>query len=49
VDSVIIGRALYENRFPCQQFWCWNYKKQVDLDTFSSAELARPEALTPDC
>jgi phosphoribosylformimino-5-aminoimidazole carboxamide ribotide isomerase len=49
VDSVIIGRALYENRFPCQQFWCWNYKKQVDLDTFSSAELAPSEALTPDC
>ncbi|MDI6765944.1 MAG: 1-(5-phosphoribosyl)-5-[(5-phosphoribosylamino)methylideneamino] imidazole-4-carboxamide isomerase [Bacteroidota bacterium] len=21
VDSVIIGRALYENRFPCQQLW----------------------------
>jgi phosphoribosylformimino-5-aminoimidazole carboxamide ribotide isomerase len=21
VDSVIIGRALYENRFPCQKLW----------------------------
>jgi len=21
VDSVVIGRALYENRFPCQQIW----------------------------
>jgi phosphoribosylformimino-5-aminoimidazole carboxamide ribotide isomerase len=21
VDSVIIGRALYENRFPCQKIW----------------------------
>lgn len=39
VDSVIIGRALYENRFPCQQFWCWNYKERVDLDHFTSAKL----------
>lgn len=39
VDSVIIGRALYENRFPCQQFWCWNYKEDVDLDCFSTARL----------
>ena len=39
VDSVIIGRALYENRFPCQQFWCWNYKAEVDLDRFSTAPL----------
>lgn len=21
VDSVVIGRALYENRFPCQGIW----------------------------
>jgi phosphoribosylformimino-5-aminoimidazole carboxamide ribotide isomerase len=21
VDSVVIGRALYENRFPCQEIW----------------------------
>lgn len=39
VDSVIVGRALYENRFPCQQFWCWNYKHAVDLNTYSSAPL----------
>lgn len=39
VDSVIVGRALYENRFPCQQFWCWNYKDDVDLDRFSTARL----------
>ena len=39
VDSVIIGRALYENRFPCQQFWCWNYKEGVDLDEFTTASL----------
>ncbi|MDX1439074.1 MAG: 1-(5-phosphoribosyl)-5-[(5-phosphoribosylamino)methylideneamino] imidazole-4-carboxamide isomerase [Rubricoccaceae bacterium] len=40
VDSVIIGRALYENKFPCQQFWCWHDKEHVDLDHFSSAPLA---------
>lgn len=39
VDSVIIGKALYENRFPCQQFWCWNDKDTVDLDTYSTAAL----------
>lgn len=49
VDSVIIGRALYENRFPCQQFWCWNYKGEVDLDTYSSAELVGPQAIPNDC
>lgn len=40
VDSVIVGRALYENRFPCQQFWCWHKKETVDLDRFSTARLA---------
>lgn len=39
VDSVIIGRALYENSFPCQKFWCWHQKETVDLDQFSSASL----------
>lgn len=50
VDSVIVGRALYENRFPCQQFWCWNYKNEVDLNAYSSAPLVSdiPEK-TPDC
>lgn len=43
VDSVIIGRALYENRFPCQQFWCWNQKETVDLDTYSTARLCPPD------
>ena len=43
VDSVIIGRALYENRFPCQQFWCWNRKEDVDLDRYSTA----PEVSSP--
>lgn len=40
VDSVIVGRALYENRFPCQQFWCWHRKDEIDLDRFSTARLA---------
>jgi phosphoribosylformimino-5-aminoimidazole carboxamide ribotide isomerase len=39
VDSVIVGTALYENRFPCQQFWAWHDKDEVDLDTFSTASL----------
>jgi phosphoribosylformimino-5-aminoimidazole carboxamide ribotide isomerase len=41
VDSVIVGTALYENRFPCQQFWAWHEKDKVDLDTFSTAPLRR--------
>jgi len=40
IDSAIIGRALYENRFPCQQFWCWNQKDSVDLSRFSTAKWA---------
>jgi len=39
VDSVIVGTALYENRFPCQQFWAWNDLDSVDLDTYSTASL----------
>ena len=39
VDSVIVGRALYENKFPCQKIWCWNDLEHVDLDTFSTARL----------
>ena len=39
VDSVIVGTALYENRFSCQQFWAWQDKENVDLDTFSTASL----------
>jgi len=40
VDSVIVGRALYENRFPCQQFWAWHQKEGLDLQQFSTAPLA---------
>jgi phosphoribosylformimino-5-aminoimidazole carboxamide ribotide isomerase len=47
VDSVIVGTALYENRFPCQQFWAWHEKEDVDLDTFSTAPL-RQEPAAPD-
>jgi phosphoribosylformimino-5-aminoimidazole carboxamide ribotide isomerase len=39
VDSVIVARALYENRFPCQRFWCWHDLSQVDLERFSTAPL----------
>lgn len=48
VDSVIVGRALYENAFPCQQFWAWNDLDHVDLDRFSTAPL-KEEALPRDC
>ena len=39
VDSVIVGKALYENRFPCQQFWCWHQKEAVDLDKPTTATV----------
>lgn len=39
VDSVIVGTALYENKFPCQQFWAWHETEEMDLDTFSTAHL----------
>ena len=48
VDSVIVGKALYENAFPCQQFWCWNDKDAVDLDTFSTAPL-RDTSVVDNC
>jgi phosphoribosylformimino-5-aminoimidazole carboxamide ribotide isomerase len=38
VDSVIIGRALYENKFPCQRCWCWHAKETVDIDCYSTAQ-----------
>ena len=40
VDSVVIGRALYENAFPCQRFWSWQRPQDVDLSRFSTARLA---------
>lgn len=43
LDSVIIGKALYENAFPCQQFWGWHDKEDVDLDRFSTAPLREPD------
>jgi len=38
VDSVIVGKALYENAFPCQQFWCWHDIDRVNLEQFSTAQ-----------
>ncbi len=43
LDSVILGRALYENRFPCQKLWCWHRKEVVNLDRFSTARLREQE------
>jgi phosphoribosylformimino-5-aminoimidazole carboxamide ribotide isomerase len=31
VDSVIVGKALYENKFPCQALWRLNEKVLDDL------------------
>jgi len=39
VDSIILDRALYENAFPCQGFWSWNQKSQLDLSSVSTARL----------
>jgi phosphoribosylformimino-5-aminoimidazole carboxamide ribotide isomerase len=47
VDSVIVGTALYENQFPCQQFWAWNDKEAIDLDTFSTAPLREESRTSP--
>jgi phosphoribosylformimino-5-aminoimidazole carboxamide ribotide isomerase len=31
VDSVIVGKALYQNSFPCQRLWRLNEKELTDL------------------
>ncbi len=49
VDSVIVGRALYENKFPCQKIWCWHDKEKVDLDSFSTATLRESPAADVSC
>ncbi len=37
VDSVIIGKALYECNFPCQELW-YNFEEGISLDhNFSTA------------
>jgi phosphoribosylformimino-5-aminoimidazole carboxamide ribotide isomerase len=37
VDSVIIGKALYECNFPCQELW-YNFEKGICIDhNFSTA------------
>ncbi|ANT64255.1 MULTISPECIES: 1-(5-phosphoribosyl)-5-[(5-phosphoribosylamino)methylideneamino]imidazole-4-carboxamide isomerase [Prosthecochloris] len=41
VDSVIVGKALYESNFPCQKLW-YNYEQNMDIDkVFSTAEMRR--------
>ncbi len=45
VDSVIVGKAFYERRFPCQQFWCWSDKDGVDLGAYSTAPLPHAEVV----
>lgn len=49
VDSVIVGRALYENKFPCQQFWCWHEKDRVDLERYSTARLQNASLVDTAC
>lgn len=42
VDSVVIGKALYEETFPCQKLWHL-YERDIALDTnFSTARLRCP-------
>lgn len=31
IDSVIVGKALYENKFPCQTLWRLNERELTDL------------------
>ncbi|ASQ91119.1 1-(5-phosphoribosyl)-5-[(5-phosphoribosylamino)methylideneamino]imidazole-4-carboxamide isomerase [Prosthecochloris sp. GSB1] len=40
VDSVIIGKALYETNFPCQKLW-YNYEKGMNIDREFSSALRR--------
>lgn len=39
IDSVVLYRALYQNAFPCQNFWAWHQKSELDLEQFSTAPL----------
>ncbi len=40
VDSVIVGRSLYENRFPCQRIWHWNRGEHVNPDSSAARKRA---------
>ncbi|MBF0586555.1 1-(5-phosphoribosyl)-5-[(5-phosphoribosylamino)methylideneamino]imidazole-4-carboxamide isomerase [Prosthecochloris sp. N3] len=41
VDSVIVGKALYECNFPCQRLW-YNYEKGMGIDcNFTTATIRR--------
>jgi phosphoribosylformimino-5-aminoimidazole carboxamide ribotide isomerase len=46
VDSVVIGRAFYENRFPCQQLWRDVENEQRQKGTFSD-DVVSTSVLTP--
>lgn len=39
VDSVALYEPLFAARFPCQAFWCWSSRDDVDLTSFSTATL----------
>lgn len=39
VDIAVVGRALYDGRFPCQKFWAWHQKENLDLNRYSTAVL----------
>ena len=40
VDSVIIGKALYENNFPCQEMW-YAYEQGIGIDDDFSTALKK--------
>ncbi len=44
VDSVVVGEALYANRFPCQASWCWHAVDTTDLERFTTATLLDDES-----
>ncbi len=45
VDSVVIGRALYENRFPCQRIWR-TAEARVELGTQSPLENGKQSSIS---
>ena len=45
VDSVVIGRALYENRFPCQAIW--RHAEAVLEPAIHATEIARQSSISP--
>ena len=41
VDSVVIGRAFYENRFPCQELW-----RDIEVERMKSGKSWKDEIST---